>query len=148
MVAPGCSFKLEVHSEIGEGTTVTMRIPLRKQVRVGRESPRVIVSDFRKLEHDATTLPPFHYLTKICSHVDLDLIDTYITICNICNIHSRIGSWECLHEGSISSVWEKMFNRQALPTLNTNVNFGIRGMVGRGLRTSLSEWGRTTRKRS
>jgi hypothetical protein len=92
---------------------------------------------FRELEHDATTLPPFHYLTKICSHVDPALLDTYITICNR---HSRIGSWECLHEGSISSVWEKMFNRQALPTFNTNVNFGIRGMGGRGLRTILSEW--------
>jgi len=63
-----------VHSEIGEGTTVTMRIPLRKQFRVGRESPRVIVSDFRELEHDATTLPPLHYLTKICSRVDPDCL--------------------------------------------------------------------------
>jgi hypothetical protein len=116
-----------VHSEIGEGTTVTMRIPLRKQFRVGRESPRVIVSDFRELEHDATTLPPFHYLTKICSHVDPDLRDTEITTCNTCNRHSRIGSWECLHEGSISSVWKTMFNRQALPTFDTNVNFGFEG---------------------
>jgi len=82
VVAPGCSFKLEVHSEIGEGTTVTMRIPLRKQFRVGRESPRVIVSDFRKLEHDATTLPSFHYLTKICSRVDPDCW-TLILLCVI-----------------------------------------------------------------
>jgi LytS/YehU family sensor histidine kinase len=34
----GRLFQLEVRSEIGEGTTVTMRIPLRKQFGVGQES--------------------------------------------------------------------------------------------------------------
>jgi LytS/YehU family sensor histidine kinase len=45
----GCSFQLEVRSEIGEGTTVTMRIPLRKQFGVNLEAPRAITSDLRKL---------------------------------------------------------------------------------------------------
>ena len=45
----GCSFQLEVRSEIGEGTTVTMRIPLRKQFGVNLETPRAITSDLRKL---------------------------------------------------------------------------------------------------
>jgi two-component system, LytTR family, sensor kinase len=45
----GRSFQLEVRSEIGEGTTVTMRIPLRKQFGVSVESPRVITSEFREL---------------------------------------------------------------------------------------------------
>jgi two-component system LytT family sensor kinase len=36
----GGSFQLEVRSEIGEGTTVTMRIPLRKQFGVNLEAPR------------------------------------------------------------------------------------------------------------
>src|SRR5215468_6534749 len=40
----GRSFRLEVHSEIGEGTTVTMRIPLPKTFRVGAEPPRAISS--------------------------------------------------------------------------------------------------------
>ena len=34
----GRSFQLEVRSEIGEGTTVTMRIPLRQRLGVGAES--------------------------------------------------------------------------------------------------------------
>jgi two-component system, LytTR family, sensor kinase len=45
----GRSFQLEVRSEIGEGTTVTMRIPLRKRFGVGLESPRAISSDLREL---------------------------------------------------------------------------------------------------
>ena len=45
----GRSFQLEVRSEIGEGTTVTMRIPLRKRLAVGLESPRAITSELRKL---------------------------------------------------------------------------------------------------
>jgi two-component system sensor histidine kinase LytS len=45
----GRSFQLEVRSEIGEGTTVTMRIPLRKRFGVGLESPRAITSDLREL---------------------------------------------------------------------------------------------------
>jgi two-component system LytT family sensor kinase len=45
----GRSFQLEVRSEMGEGTTVTMRIPLRKQFEVGFESPVVITPDLRKL---------------------------------------------------------------------------------------------------
>ena len=43
----GRSFQLEVRSEIGEGTTVTMRIPLRKQLGVGFESPGAITPDLR-----------------------------------------------------------------------------------------------------
>ena len=58
----GRSFQLEVRSEIGEGTTVTMRIPLRKRVRSWLRiagsyhlgSPRTGVS------------------LRICSHVDPD----------------------------------------------------------------------------
>ena len=41
----GRSFQLEVRSEIGEGTTVTMRIPLRKRP----ESPRAIPSELCEL---------------------------------------------------------------------------------------------------
>ena len=41
----GRSFQLEVRSEIGEGTTVTMRIPLRKRFGVGLESPKAIPSE-------------------------------------------------------------------------------------------------------
>src|SRR3984893_6532279 len=37
----GRSFQLEVRSKIGEGTMVTMRIPLRKRFGVGLESPRL-----------------------------------------------------------------------------------------------------------
>ena len=45
----GRSFRLEVHSEIGEGTTVTMRIPMPKRFGVGLESPRPISSELREL---------------------------------------------------------------------------------------------------
>ena len=45
----GRSFQLEVRSEIGEGTTVTVRIPLRKRFGASLESPRVINSEFREL---------------------------------------------------------------------------------------------------
>ena len=44
----GSSFRLVVRSEIGEGTTVTTRIPLRKR-GASLESPRVISSEFREL---------------------------------------------------------------------------------------------------
>jgi two-component system LytT family sensor kinase len=40
----GGSFNLEVRSEVGEGTTVTMRIPLRKRLGVGLESPEAVAS--------------------------------------------------------------------------------------------------------
>jgi two-component system, LytTR family, sensor kinase len=40
----GHSFRLEARSEIGKGTTVTMRIPLRKQCGVGSKSPRTVTS--------------------------------------------------------------------------------------------------------
>jgi two-component system, LytTR family, sensor kinase len=45
----GRSFQLEVRSEIGEGTTVTMRIPLRKQSGISLESQEAIASDLRRL---------------------------------------------------------------------------------------------------
>ncbi len=45
----GRSFQLEVRSEIGEGTTITMRIPLRKQYGFGLESAGAITSDLREL---------------------------------------------------------------------------------------------------
>ena len=45
----GRSFQLEVRSEIGEGTTVTMRIPTPKRFGVGLESPRTISSELREL---------------------------------------------------------------------------------------------------
>jgi hypothetical protein len=45
----GQSFQPEARSEIGEGTTVTMRIPLRKRFEVGLLSPRAITSDLREL---------------------------------------------------------------------------------------------------
>jgi two-component system sensor histidine kinase LytS len=45
----GRSFQLEVRSEIGEGTTVTMRIPLRKRLGVNFESPRAIISGVSEL---------------------------------------------------------------------------------------------------
>lgn len=38
----GRSFRLEVRSEIGEGITATMRIPLRKRFGVGLEMPKAI----------------------------------------------------------------------------------------------------------
>jgi two-component system sensor histidine kinase LytS len=45
----GSTFRLEVRSENGEGTTVTMRIPLQKRSRVSLESPRAITSELREL---------------------------------------------------------------------------------------------------
>ena len=45
----GDSYQLEVRSEIGEGTTVTMRIPLRKHLSVNLEAPRAITPELRKL---------------------------------------------------------------------------------------------------
>ena len=38
----GRSFQLEVHSEIGEGTMVIMRIPFRKRLEVELESARAL----------------------------------------------------------------------------------------------------------
>ena len=46
------SFKLEVRSELGEGTTVTMCIPLRKPFEVGLESPVATSSELRELVSD------------------------------------------------------------------------------------------------
>ena len=45
----GRSFQLEVRSEIGEGTTVTMRIPMPKRFGVSLESPRPVSSELREL---------------------------------------------------------------------------------------------------
>jgi two-component system, LytTR family, sensor kinase len=45
----GRSFQLEVHSEIGEGTTVTMRIPMPERFGVRLESPRPISSELHEL---------------------------------------------------------------------------------------------------
>jgi LytS/YehU family sensor histidine kinase len=45
----GRLFQLEVRSEIGGGTTVTMRIPLPKQFGVNLEAARVVASDAREL---------------------------------------------------------------------------------------------------
>jgi LytS/YehU family sensor histidine kinase len=45
----GDSYQLKVRSEIGEGTTVTMRIPLRKHLSVNLEAPRAITPELRKL---------------------------------------------------------------------------------------------------
>jgi two-component system sensor histidine kinase LytS len=45
----GRSFQLEVRSGIGDGTTVTIRIPLRKRFRVGLSLPANIGSDLREL---------------------------------------------------------------------------------------------------
>jgi two-component system LytT family sensor kinase len=45
----GDSFQLEVRSETGEGTTVTMRISLQKPLAVNLEAPRAITSELRKL---------------------------------------------------------------------------------------------------
>jgi len=44
----GDAFQLEVRSEIREGTTVTMRIPLRKRSGVNLEAPRAITPELRK----------------------------------------------------------------------------------------------------
>jgi LytS/YehU family sensor histidine kinase len=45
----GRSFQLEVRSEIGQGTTVTMRIPFRKAFGVGSELAGAIIPDLREL---------------------------------------------------------------------------------------------------
>jgi LytS/YehU family sensor histidine kinase len=45
----GRSFQLEVRSEIGEGTTVTMRIPFRKRLAVNLEAPRALISEVSEL---------------------------------------------------------------------------------------------------
>jgi two-component system sensor histidine kinase LytS len=45
----GRSFQLEVHGEIGEGTTVTMRIPFRKRLEVELESARALPSEVSEL---------------------------------------------------------------------------------------------------
>jgi len=45
----GRSFQLEVRSEMGEGTTVTMRIPFRKRLGVKLESARALPSDVSEL---------------------------------------------------------------------------------------------------
>jgi two-component system sensor histidine kinase LytS len=45
----GRSFQLEVRSEVGQGTTVTMRIPLRKRFGVGFESRGAFTSDLHEL---------------------------------------------------------------------------------------------------
>jgi two-component system sensor histidine kinase LytS len=45
----GRSFQLEVRSEIGEGTAVTMRIPLRKRSEIPLNRRRVITAEFSEL---------------------------------------------------------------------------------------------------
>jgi sensor histidine kinase YesM len=45
----GRSFQLEVQSEVGQGTTVTLRIPLQKRFEGSLEWPRPITSDLRQL---------------------------------------------------------------------------------------------------
>jgi len=45
----GRSFRLEVHSEMGQGTTVTMRLPLPDAFRHGLESPKQINSGLGEL---------------------------------------------------------------------------------------------------
>jgi len=45
----GRSFELEVRSGIGEGTTVTLRLPLRKPLGVNLESAGAITSDLQEL---------------------------------------------------------------------------------------------------
>jgi two-component system sensor histidine kinase LytS len=45
----GRSFQLEVRTEIGEGTTVTIGIPLRQPFEAGFESARAVTSDLREL---------------------------------------------------------------------------------------------------
>ena len=48
----GRSFKLEVHSELGQGTTVTMRLPLPEAFRHELESPKQINSGLGELAPD------------------------------------------------------------------------------------------------
>ena len=45
----GHSFQLEVRSEVEEGTTVTMRIPLRKPLGASPEAPEAVTAELRKL---------------------------------------------------------------------------------------------------
>jgi two-component system sensor histidine kinase LytS len=45
----GRSFKLEAHSEIGAGTTLTMRIPFRSRSEFSVESPGAVASDLREV---------------------------------------------------------------------------------------------------
>ena len=45
----GRSFQLEVRTEIGEGTTIIMRIPLRKRLGAKLESPSAITSEVSEL---------------------------------------------------------------------------------------------------
>jgi LytS/YehU family sensor histidine kinase len=45
----GRSFQLEVRSELGEGTTVTMRIPLRRDLELTWNRREAITSDLREL---------------------------------------------------------------------------------------------------
>jgi hypothetical protein len=45
----GRSFKLEARSEIGEGTTLTMRIPFRSRSEVNVASPGAVTPDLREL---------------------------------------------------------------------------------------------------
>ena len=45
----GRSFQLEVRSEIGEGTRVRMRIPLRKRFEAGLEAPRAFTSEVSEM---------------------------------------------------------------------------------------------------
>jgi two-component system, LytTR family, sensor kinase len=45
----GRSFQLEVRSQMGEGTTVTMRISLRKRIQAGLKSPEAVGPDLYKL---------------------------------------------------------------------------------------------------
>ena len=42
----GRSFRLEVHSEIGEGTTVTVRIPLQTQIRAAERADAEAINGF------------------------------------------------------------------------------------------------------
>jgi two-component system, LytTR family, sensor kinase len=50
----GRSFQLEARSELGQGTTVTMRIPLRKRLGLGLESPGAISLDLSKVVSSTT----------------------------------------------------------------------------------------------
>jgi two-component system sensor histidine kinase LytS len=45
----GRTFQLEVRSKVGEGTTVTMRIPFRKRLTVNLESKRPITTEVSEL---------------------------------------------------------------------------------------------------
>jgi two-component system, LytTR family, sensor kinase len=45
----GNSFQLVVRSEVGEGTTVTMRIPLRKRLGVSQEAPEAVATELSEL---------------------------------------------------------------------------------------------------